>query len=297
MRIALRAAERALDHDDVPVGCVIARDQEVIGAAPNERELRADPTAHAELLALRDELVGSLENVEATVTLFRAIELPDFVRETEFVSLQGNGDYPFIGGRMVSTDGVVLEEDQYRAMTNEYVDDRNTSKLCRLSRSSFAVGALARVNNNRSLLAREAAELASDLGLDTVCHNPFMNNAAQLVECVHVVCDAIRLIDELVELSGTETRTPVTVRAGEGIAAIEAPRGILYHHYEYDGQGRVVRANCVIPTTQNNKNIHLDIGALVEAIKDQDGMTDQTMELLCSMLVRAYDPCISCSVH
>jgi tRNA(adenine34) deaminase len=54
MRLALREAERALEHDDVPVGCVIARDQEVIGSAPNERELRGDPTAHAEILALRE---------------------------------------------------------------------------------------------------------------------------------------------------------------------------------------------------------------------------------------------------
>src|SRR4051812_45191670 len=54
MRLALREAERALEHDDVPVGCVVARDQEVIAAAPNERELRGDPTAHAEILALRE---------------------------------------------------------------------------------------------------------------------------------------------------------------------------------------------------------------------------------------------------
>jgi tRNA(adenine34) deaminase len=54
MRLALREAERALEHDDVPVGCVIARDQEVIASAPNERELRGDPTAHAEILALRE---------------------------------------------------------------------------------------------------------------------------------------------------------------------------------------------------------------------------------------------------
>ena len=54
MRLALREAERALDHDDVPVGCVVARDGEVIAAAPNERELRGDPTAHAEVLALRE---------------------------------------------------------------------------------------------------------------------------------------------------------------------------------------------------------------------------------------------------
>ena len=54
MRLALREAERALKHDDVPIGCVIVHSGEVIGAARNERELRGDPTAHAEILALRE---------------------------------------------------------------------------------------------------------------------------------------------------------------------------------------------------------------------------------------------------
>jgi tRNA(adenine34) deaminase len=54
MRLALREAERALEHDDVPVGCVIAHAGEVIGSASNERELRGDATAHAEILALRE---------------------------------------------------------------------------------------------------------------------------------------------------------------------------------------------------------------------------------------------------
>jgi tRNA(adenine34) deaminase len=54
MRLALREAERALGHDDVPIGCVIAHGGEVIAAARNERELRGDPTAHAEILALRE---------------------------------------------------------------------------------------------------------------------------------------------------------------------------------------------------------------------------------------------------
>jgi tRNA(adenine34) deaminase len=54
MRLALREAEQALDHDDVPIGAVVVRDGEVIGAGHNERELRADPTAHAEMIALRE---------------------------------------------------------------------------------------------------------------------------------------------------------------------------------------------------------------------------------------------------
>jgi tRNA(adenine34) deaminase len=54
MRLALREAERALEHDDVPIGALVVKDGEVIGAAHNERELRSDPTAHAELIALRE---------------------------------------------------------------------------------------------------------------------------------------------------------------------------------------------------------------------------------------------------
>jgi tRNA(adenine34) deaminase len=54
MRLALREAERALEHDDVPIGCVLVHSGEVVGAAPNERELRGDPTAHAEIIALRE---------------------------------------------------------------------------------------------------------------------------------------------------------------------------------------------------------------------------------------------------
>jgi tRNA(adenine34) deaminase len=54
MRLALREAERALEHEDVPIGAVLVRDGEIIAAAHNERELRQDPTAHAEILALRE---------------------------------------------------------------------------------------------------------------------------------------------------------------------------------------------------------------------------------------------------
>jgi len=118
-----------------------------------------------------------------------------------------------------------------------------------------------------------------------------------LIECVHVVHDSMRIIDKLLADPPTDTIAPVTPRAGVGVGAVEVPRGILYHEYEYNRSGRVVRANCVIPTTQNNANIHHDLEALVRKYAADDDMTDEKLELLCSMLVRAYDPCISCSVH
>jgi tRNA(adenine34) deaminase len=54
MRLALREAERAPEHDDIPVGAVVVKDGEVIGTGHNEREVREDPTAHAEMIALRE---------------------------------------------------------------------------------------------------------------------------------------------------------------------------------------------------------------------------------------------------
>lgn len=73
MRLALREAEAALEHEDVPVGCVVVREGEVLAAARNERELRGDPTAHAEILALREAArqVGSwrLDGAALYVTL------------------------------------------------------------------------------------------------------------------------------------------------------------------------------------------------------------------------------------
>jgi tRNA(adenine34) deaminase len=76
MRLALREAERAMDHDDVPIGCVIVSDGEVAAAAPNERELRSDPTAHAEILALRDAAakVGDGWRMPADAVLYVTLE-------------------------------------------------------------------------------------------------------------------------------------------------------------------------------------------------------------------------------
>ena len=249
-----------------------------------------------ELNTLRQRLENAIPDLKESAELFATFTIPNFIRVTEFVSLKGEGNYPFIGGGLISSDGIEKPEHEYRAMTNEYCVAHSTSKWSRLSRKSFAVGALARVNNNFTLLHPSAQETAKNFGLEPVNHNPFMNNVAQLVECVHVVLDSIAVIKDLLDGDTHEVRLPVTPKKGTGVGAVEVPRGILYHCYKFDENGRIVKADCVIPTSQNNANIHFDIRALADQLA-ASGKSDREIEKLASMLVRAYDPCISCSVH
>lgn len=289
VNIALRLKGLANDMCDLIAGRTTHPVSLVTGGlskAPEKKHLQA----------LRQRIQDCLGDVQAAVELFKTLSLPDFVRETEFVSLKGNGNYPWIGGDLVSTDGVVKPEDEYLAMTNEYIVDFSTSKHTKLSRQSFAAGALARFNNNYAFLHRQARETAETLGLAPVNHNPYMNNVAQLIECHHVMLESIDMIDGLLDSSLSEIRSDYKIRAGRGVAAVEVPRGILYHDYIIDDKGTVTKANCIIPTTQNNANIHYDLAELVRQ-QVKLGKTDDEVTKLCEMLVRAYDPCISCSVH
>ena len=247
-----------------------------------------------ELQKLRADMSDRLADAQEAVKLFETLKMPDFIRETEFVSLKGEENYPWIGGKLVSTDGVLKNENDYLAMTNEYKEEFTTSKFTKLTRKSFAVGALARINNNYEFL--KAKDVAESLGLKPVNHNPFMNNIAQLVECIHIFNESLEVLDELLDDNLSEICVEYDVKAGEGVAAVGVPRGILYHHYQLNEKGLIEKANCIIPTTQNNANIHFDLATLVEQAV-ADGIQDTEVKKLCEMLVRAYDPCISCSVH
>jgi coenzyme F420-reducing hydrogenase alpha subunit len=247
-----------------------------------------------ELQKLRADMSERVADAQEAVKLFETLKTPDFIRETEFVSLKGEENYPWIGGKLVSTDGVLKDENDYLAMTNEYKEDFSTSKFTKLSRKSFAVGALARINNNYKYL--KVKDVAESLGLKPLNHNPFMNNIAQLVECMHIFVESLQMLDELLGDNLAESCAEYEVTAGEGVGAVEVPRGILYHHYRIDEKGLIEKANCIIPTTQNNANIHFDLADLV-AQAVADGKGDVEVKKLCEMLVRAYDPCISCSVH
>jgi len=251
-----------------------------------------------ELATLKKQLEDAVPRLLDAVALVASLReaLPDFQRPTEYVALHSPSEYAMYWGEV----GTNLEEQPvpalyYRDLTNEYLVPHSTAKWTRNKADSLMVGALARFNRNHKRLSPLGRSVAGTLGLKAPCANPYMNSLAQLVECAHSLEDSIRLIDELLAQGlRAEPAPDITPRAGRGVGAMEVPRGILFHFYEYDSKGRIVNADCVIPTNQNHANIQKDLDALVPIIKDK---SEAEIELLTSMLVRAYDPCISCSTH
>jgi len=223
---------------------------------------------------------------------------PAFTRETEFISLKNEKEYALYDGKIASTEDNLKAVNDYLSVTNETIVPHSSAKHCHNKRTSYMVGALARVNNNYDQLSKTAKQVAERFGLKPVTCNPYLNNVAQLVECVHSTETAIARIDELIARGITPETPPREwkTKGGRGVGATEVPRGILFHDYTYDHTGRIVKANCIIPTNQNFANIDDDMKALVPFLLEKDTPVD-TMRLNLEMLVRAYDPCISCSVH
>jgi coenzyme F420-reducing hydrogenase alpha subunit len=249
-----------------------------------------------EMEALRQRLDDSLGDAEALGYLFKELfsGFPLFERETEYIALSGSDDYSLYEGNIASTDGGTWQVSQYKEISNEYMVPQSTAKFARHNRDSYMVGALARLNLNYERLGPRAKHVAELFDLSPVNCNPFMNNIAQIVEVVHSIEDSCRLIDDLLKHWVEEEEPEIAVKAGRGEAAVEVPRGVLFHEYEYNQEGECIWANYVIPTNQNHANIQKDMETLVPQIKDR---SKKEIEHSVEMLIRAYDPCISCSTH
>ncbi|MDI6689945.1 MAG: Ni/Fe hydrogenase subunit alpha [Actinomycetota bacterium] len=249
-----------------------------------------------ELIDFKARLVNAIETALDVAGLVSANvdKLPDFSRETEYIGLISDEEYALYDGMIGSTDTGKHELVDYLSITNEFVVPHSTAKYTKHDRDSYMVGALARCNLSSSRLTALAKEVAERFGLKAPCFNPFMNNVAQLVELVHSLEESICIIERLLDNGLEEEKVEVGVKAGRGIGVVEAPRGILFHDYTFNEHGKCINANCIIPTNQNHENIQKDMEAFVPTLLDKP---KNEIEHKLEMLVRAYDPCISCSTH
>ncbi len=297
VRRALRMKKACNDACDILVGRHVHPISCIVGGftkLPREKDLDR----------MLEILNGLRPDMEATIELAKTFTFPQFSRETEYVGLVNDYDeFPMLSGEIGSTDGLSLNKKDYRKLTNEFVVSHSSAKFTKASRQSYAVGALARFNLNSDKLHPQAKALAKVLGMKPIVTNPYLNTVAQLIECIHSLEESVEILDGLkskgVDYSqeivvGLNEKGTIPVKAGNGVGAVEVPRGILFHNYEIDNKGKILNANCIIPTGQNLNNIELDMAALVPQILDK---SQEEITLLMEMLVRAYDPCISCSAH
>lgn len=297
VRRALRMKKLCNDVCDILVGRHVHPISAIVGGftkLPKEKDLDA----------MLEILTNMKPDMDATVELGAKLKFPVFERETEYVGLVSDDDeYPLLMGDVGTTDGVRMDKNDYKKITNEFVVPHSSAKHCRLTRESYAVGALARFNLNSKKLHPKAKEAAKAIGLKPICTNPFLNTAAQLVECVHSLEESINIIKYLKKTGinykeeivvGLNEKNQIKVKAGNGVGAVEVPRGILFHNYEVDEKGIIKKANCIIPTNQNVNNIEHD---MFKYVPDSLDKSEDEIRLGLEMLVRAYDPCISCSAH
>jgi sulfhydrogenase subunit alpha len=127
--------------------------------------------------------------------------------------------------------------------------------------------------------------------MDTNSYIAFLVVSALLV-IVYAVEEALRITESYERPAMPSVEVPP--RAGIGYGATEAPRGLLYHRYELDAAGRILSADIVPPTSQNQSAIESDVTQVVRAHQHLD---DHALQSLCEQTIRNYDPCISCSAH
>lgn len=252
---------------------------------------------------LADKLEASVEFAVETVDLFRSFPVPDITTEGDMLAMVEEGCYPVQGSdtaRFLKA-GIEFCADEVQERVEEYAVPHSAALCARVRETGapYFVGALARINASWSHLSRNAKVAAAKAGLRPPEPNPFMNNVAQAIELVDALERCAELCRRLAEPDGFDGESkPVSfeARAGRAVGFTEAPRGAVFHDLELDERGRVVHASMITPTAQNVANLEADMRLLAERLV-ADGSGQDEVRRSIEKLVRAYDPCLSCSVH
>jgi coenzyme F420-reducing hydrogenase alpha subunit len=242
---------------------------------------------------LRAHLHEALPLAASLLSWTASLELPDIEQPFTCVSLRHPDEFPMNEGRIVSEAGLDIPIQDFEQHVEEYQMPHSTALHAHLHGQPYLVGPLARVNLNLDRLHPPVRQALDATGIRFPSHNMYHSIVARAAEIYYAVIEAIRLLENYQQPDSPYVE--VIPRAGTGFGCTEAPRGILWHRYELDDQGRVKYARIVPPTSQNQSRIEEDLRHSLERVGlDQDPeILRQTGE----MVIRNYDPCISCATH
>jgi coenzyme F420-reducing hydrogenase alpha subunit len=251
--------------------------------APSSRELEA----------FLPRLEEAAERVLEVADWVGALPVPKFVRPAELVSMVNPLEYPINEGSIASSTGRSFDAITFEQNVHEVQVPHSNALHARLvDGDSYFVGPLARVNLNAGRLTPLAQEAARRSGLSLPTPDPFASMAARVTETALAVDESIRIVRDYRRPEPPMAK--VHPRAGRAAWVTEAPRGILYHRYDVTDDGIIREAKIVPPTSQNLRHMEDDLRLFVPTILDR---SDEDLTRLCEMVVRNYDPCISCATH
>jgi sulfhydrogenase subunit alpha len=242
--------------------------------------------------ALTEPLQRARDAALQTVEWVSGFEFPDVEAPYRFVALRHPGHYAIEGGRVASSEGLDATAGEFASLVIEEHAERSTALHARLGGAPYLTGPLARYALSSPFLSPLAKEAAASAGLAGVCRNPFRSIVVRSVELVYACDEALRLVAAYEPPSPPAFEVPA--RPGVGAGATEAPRGLLFHVYELDDEGRIATARIVPPTSQNQLTIEDDLRRVVTAGLS---LSDEELTWRCEQSVRNHDPCISCAAH
>jgi sulfhydrogenase subunit alpha len=248
-----------------------------------------------QLRAFEGRLEDGLAEVLEVADFVAPLAMPSYPREVEMVSMVNQIDYPINEGHMASSSGRSWTPERYEEVIEE-VQVAHSNALHSVfsdSGAPYFLGPLARINLNHAVLPPAAREAAERAGIDSFPEvDPFRSMAARVAETALAFEEALRLI------RGYEppdpAHVPVRPRAGRATWTTEAPRGTLYHRYDVDADGTIREAKIIPPTSQNLHHIEHDLRGFLPGVLDR---SDEELTRYAEMMVRNYDPCISCATH
>jgi F420-non-reducing hydrogenase large subunit len=238
--------------------------------------------------------------------------------ETYFGGISDNGDLQFYDGPMTIIDKngdevYKFKSDDYLDYVQEKVQPWSYMKFPFLKQVGFPegnyrVGPMARLNIAKNVPTEKAGEMFREYKENfPIAHNPLLNHYARLIELMYAAERAQELLEDP-SIVNTDVKQPFTHellasdeasksdKTMRGVGMIEAPRGTLIHDYETNGAGFITRANLIVATGQNNLSIDMGVREAAKELISGDDVPEGLKNRL-EMIVRAYDPCLSCATH
>ncbi len=244
------------------------------------------------LHTLKDELLWARDAAVKTLEWVSSFEFTDPEQDYTFLALRGLSEYPMNTGLLVTNKGHRLNVSEFEDHFHEEQVPYSTALHCTFQGKSYLTGPLARLSLNHDQLSPFTREIFAETGFSLPFKQASMGIVARSVEVLYALDEALRLLEEYEPPSFPSV--PVTFRAGTGIAATEAPRGVLYHRYQVTDDGTIQLAKIVPPTSQNQRRIEDDLRNMLPGLLH---LSDEETATKCEQHIRSYDPCISCATH